>query len=273
MIQLTEHCPTDILLPRDGMTYTDVIHREYFSKTTGLPRNVNVLLPRGYDETKTYPVLYILHGIFGDEYSMIGDRVLRNLSQNLAADGDAADMILVFPDMFAKSNPDDQPAFTNESSAIYDNFIHDLTNDLMPWIEKNYAAATGRDNTAISGFSMGGREALYIGTTRPDLFGSTCAIAPAPGILPTEDPFMKHNGTLPEKSLFTVADRENLPHLFLICAGTNDTTVGHYPRDYHELLVQNGFPEHIYYEIEGAGHDGTAINSGYYNFFRYVFQK
>ncbi len=272
MLRITEHCPEDILLPRGGMTYTDVLHRDYFSQTTGLTRHVNVLLPQRYDETKTYPVMYILHGIFGDEYSMIGDRVLRNLAQNLAADGDAADMILVFPDMFAKSNPDDKPAFTNESSAIYDNFLHDLTNDLMPFIESNYAAATGRDNTAISGFSMGGREALYIGITRPDLFGYTCAIAPAPGIVPTEDHFMKHDGTLPEERLLTVANREHLPRLFLICAGTNDTTIGHYPRDYHEILCKNGFSEHVYYEIEGAGHDSAAVNSGYYNFFRHTFR-
>lgn len=81
-----------------------------------------------------------------------------------------------------------------EGIAPYDNFINDLANDLMPFIEENYSVLTGRENQAIAGFSMGGREALYIGFTRPDLFGYVLAIAPAPGLTPGTDWAMTHPG-------------------------------------------------------------------------------
>ena len=48
----------------------------------------------------------------------------------------------------------------------YDNFINDLTTDLMPFIEGSFSVAKGRENTAITGFSMGGRESLFIGSGR-----------------------------------------------------------------------------------------------------------
>ena len=52
----------------------------------------------------------------------------------------------------------------------------------MPYIEKTYSVKTGRENTAITGFSMGGRESLLIGMQRPDLFSYIGAICPAPGV-------------------------------------------------------------------------------------------
>ena len=55
-------------------------------------------------------------------------------------------------------------------------------------MEKNYAVATGRENTAVCGWSMGGREALYIGLSRPDLFGYVAGYCPAFGLLPYTNP-------------------------------------------------------------------------------------
>lgn len=54
----------------------------------------------------------------------------------------------------------------------------------MPYIESHYSVKTGKDNTAIMGFSMGGRESLYISMKRPDLFGYVGAVCPAPGVSP-----------------------------------------------------------------------------------------
>ena len=50
-----------------------------------------------------------------------------------------------------------------ENSLAYDNFINDLEKDVMPFVEKTFFVSTGTENTAIAGFSMGGRETLYIG--------------------------------------------------------------------------------------------------------------
>ena len=40
---------------------------EYYSTTTGKKRKANIILPADYTTEKRYPVLYLLHGISGDE--------------------------------------------------------------------------------------------------------------------------------------------------------------------------------------------------------------
>ncbi len=264
-------CPIDIYEVRENMRYGIIEHQTYHSRTTGLERGVNILLPGGYDETERYPVMYLLHGIFGDEYSLSGDinnRLLEILG-NLAVTGQAREMIVVLPNMYASSDPEQKPAFNKESVAPYDNFINDLVNDLIPYIEKKYSVLPGRKNRAIAGFSMGGRETLFIGLSRPDLFAYVGAIAPAPGLTPGKDWAMTHPGQLREEQL-TFAGKEFEPDVLMICCGTQDGTVGSFPESYHKIFEKNQVP-HIWYEVPGADHDAQAIRSGLYNFARAIF--
>ena len=73
-------------------------------------------------------------------------------------------MIIVIPNV--RAGEDDayhnDTAFSLEQYAKFDNFINDLRECLMPYMEDTYSVATGRENTAIAGLSMGGRESLYI---------------------------------------------------------------------------------------------------------------
>lgn len=259
-------CPKDVYTKRTGMEYGTVEHITYHSETTGSDRGANVLLPAGYSAEKKYPVLYFQHGIFGDEYSMTNDNNnhVKEIFGNLAADGLAREVIVVFTSMFATSDPNLKPGFTAEQTLPYDNFINDLVNDLMPYMEANYSILTGRDNTAVLGFSMGGRESLYIGVTRPDLFAYTGGISPAPGLTPGRDWAMEHVGQMQEDEL-KITDTENLPKLLMVCCGSKDSVVGAFPKSYHEIMERNGV-DHMWYEIPGADHDNQAIRSGIYNF-------
>ena len=97
---------------------------------------------------------------------------------------------MVLPDIYAPApgtavNPDYNPEYYKG----YDNFINEITEVIMPYMEKNYPILTGRENTAICGFSMGARTSLYIGYMKSELFGYTGAFAPAPG---------PHHLTLPD---------------------------------------------------------------------------
>jgi glucuronoarabinoxylan endo-1,4-beta-xylanase len=56
-----------------------------------------------------------------------------------------------------------------------------------------------------------------------------------------------------------------------LAGGTNDGTVGTFPKEYHELFAQNG-TEHIWTEVPGGGHDGSVGTPLFYNFFRAVFK-
>ena len=270
-VEIEQFCPASASDNRSGVTYPRAEHIKYYSEFTKCDRWANVVLPANYDPTKKYPVIYMLHGIFCDEGTFLNDPAYRlvQICTNLAIDGLAKEMIIVFPNMYATGDPSLQPGFTNEQVLPYDNFIYDLTGSLMPYIEEHYPVLTGRENTAIAGFSMGGREALFIGLERPDLFGYVGAFSPAPGLSPGQDYAMKHPGQLTEDEL-TFEGKEYSPYLLLVCCGTADGTVGAFPKSYHQIFDRNGV-KHIWYEIPGANHDATAVNSGFYNFVRYIF--
>ncbi len=268
--EIEERCPVTVTASRGDVTYGEFSHDTYFSKTCGLERGYSILLPADYSTDKQYPVLYLLHGIFGDEYSFSGDasNKIKEIVGNMAADGYIKETIVVCPNMYASSDPDQKPGFDTEACLPYDNFINDLTNDLMPYIESKYSVLTGRENTYLAGFSMGGRETIFITLKRPELFGYVCAISAAPGIVPTKDKFMTHVGQM-EESEMKFADGAQTPNVFIICCGTRDSVVGEYPKSYHEILEANG-SEHIWYEITGADHDNNAIKSGIYNLFKKI---
>ena len=259
-------CPSELCIKQMGVQYGTVEHITYDSVTTGLERGANVLLPADYGEDKKYAVLYFLHGIFGDENSLIHDNnnKIKEIVANLVAEERTKDMIVVFPNMYAKTDPDQQPGFSAEAVLPYDNFINDLVNDLIPVIEAKYSVHTDRENRGILGFSMGGRETLFIGLSRPDLFGYIGAIAPAPGLVPGKDNFMTHVGQMQEADVKYEED-DILPEFLMICCGTKDGVVGKFPESYHKIMTTNGM-EHLWYEVPDADHDCNAIKSGIYNF-------
>ena len=270
-VEVEQFCPASASDNRSGVTYPKAEHIKYYSEFTKCDRWANVMLPANYDPSKKYPVVYVLHGIFGDENTLTNEPAykFKEITTNLAIDGLAKEMIIVFPNMYATGDPSLQPGFTNEQVLPYDNFIYDLTGSLMPYIEEHYPVLTGRENTAIAGFSMGGREALFIGLERPDLFAYCGAFAPAPGLTPMRDWAMEHKGQLSENEL-TFEGKEYSPKLLMICGGTNDHTVGDTYKKYDEIMTSNGV-KHICYDVPGADHDANAVNSGFYNFVRYIF--
>ncbi len=245
----------------------------YYSEYAQRNKKAKVLLPPGYSESEKYPVMYVNHGIFGDENSMISGFNIENMAANLAASGEAEKMIIVFTSMYT-SKTSDQPAgmsFNTETTQNYDNFLYDITDSLMPYIEKNFSVKTGRENTAITGFSMGGREALYIGIMRPDIFGYIGAACPAPGITPAQDMFMTHPGNMQE-SEFKIKDPAYNPYVLMIAGGTNDSVVGTFPEAYHKTLTANN-QEHIWISIPGGGHDASCVTPLMYNFIKSAFKS
>lgn len=259
-------CPLNVSTKRMDVAYGQVSHFTYMSTTCGMERGANILLPAGYDGSAEYPVLYFLHGIFGDENSMVmdGNNKIPEILGNLKADGVIGDVVVVFPNMYASADPELKPGFTAEQVAPYDNFINDLATDLIPYVEANYAVKKDREHRGLIGFSMGGRESLYIGVCRSDLFSCIGAIAPAPGVTPAKDWAMEHVGQLAEEE-FVIHEKEYPPTLLMVCCGTKDSVVGKFPLGYHELLTKNGV-EHLWYEVPGADHDSNAIKSGLFNY-------
>lgn len=248
----------------EGVTYGKTVLRSYPSTTTGTNRKVMILLPPDYSEEKTYPVLYLLHGIGGDENEWAQGRPTWVVG-NLILSGEAAEMIVVMPNIRARANDRANPSDVYQPShyAAFDNFINDLRDDLMPYMKANFPIAEGRENTAIAGLSMGGREALYIGMTMSDTFGYVGAFCAAPGVLP----YPAEAGLMQPED-FKAAD--GLDTYVLINAGKTDFLVAEWPETYAKTLADNG-TENVFYVTEG-GHDFTVWKHGLYNFARNIFK-
>lgn len=256
--------PADFDQTLADVAYGETVLVRYDSSTTGTERRAMVLLPPNYDPEKEYPVLYLLHGIGGDETEWSGGRPTWVIG-NLVASGEAAEMIVVMPNVRARANDsaNAKDMYTQTHFAAFDNFINDLRDDLMPYIAAHYGVASGRENTAIAGLSMGGREALYIGLTMPETFSYVGAFCPAPGVLPYNV----------EGGLFQTEDfkaDEAYDTYILINAGKNDGVVSSWPQTYSDTLTANG-TAHTFYVTDG-GHDFRVWKHGLYNFARNIFK-
>ena len=254
---------------QEGVTSPTFRKYTYYSNTAERESRVNVLLPPNYSENKEYPVLYVLHGYYDSEDWMARDIVdLSDMLMNLYASGEAEEMIVVCPYIFVSKELAWCTGMNLTNSLCYDNFINDLTTDLMPFIESTFSVAKGRENTAITGFSMGARESLFIGFQLPDRFGYIGAVAPAPGLVPVPGS-ADHPGQMqPEELVF----EENAPYLLLISASNSDGVVGTYPKSYHKTLTMNE-TEHLWHELSNTGHDHTSVKPHLYNFCRMIFKS
>ena len=264
--------PSDITVKIKNVDYGKIQNITYYSKDAKRDKHANVILPAGYGNGEKFPVLYVNHGIFGDENDMINDDMaLQTMSANLAAKNLAEKMIIVSPNMWTHKTLEKplSHSITDEVEEAYDAFLGDIVHSLIPYMEQNFDILTGRENTAISGFSMGGRESLYIGISRPDIFGYIGAACPAPGIVPAYD-FMYHKGSMTEED-FKIKDLDNYPYILFITGGDEDLAVGTFPKQYSDLLTKNGC-DNVFQLVPGGEHNGYSGRSHFYNFLRYVFR-
>lgn len=255
-------------------------HFTYFSKKAGHDKGAYYWLPADYSASKKYNLLIMNHGIFGDESGMLSGFGVQEMASNMIASGEAEPFIIIFTQMYTDPATQGSPGFniTMDVMDKYDDFIYDVVESIIPYAKEHWSIMTGRDHTAIAGFSMGGRESLYCGIVRPDVFGYVCASSPAPGIVPASDNFLaNHLGSYNwertarlKNEDFKVSD-DKCPYLIMIAGGTNDGVVGTFPQQYHELLDKNGTPN-LWMSVAGGGHDGGVGTKIFYNFFRWMFK-
>lgn len=201
---------------KTSVNYGEIKHFRYYSKTAESDRNATIILPPNYTKSKSYPVLYLLHGLGANEYQWLGGKP-NEIIFNLVDEGKAKEMIVVMPNICMRHQSVTQtPEFYSvEHFREYDLFLDDLRDSLMPFIEKNYAVLPGRDNRAVAGLSMGGRSALHVGLTLADDFAYIGAFTPAVGVLPYDVEsglFRKETLTLPEKYKKNTLQSRSKPH-------------------------------------------------------------
>ncbi|MDR0962487.1 MAG: esterase [Mediterranea sp.] len=163
-------------VPHGKITYSF-----YHSKNLGLERPMLVYTPPGYTEDtgKSYPVLYLIHGMTDTHETWYVVGRMNYILDNLIAQGKAEPMIVVMPyanpyPALMKKNPQTQMDLMSTKL-----FTDELTKEIIPYIEGKYRVKASRENRAIAGFSLGGRQTLGAGLGHPELFAYVCPMAPA----------------------------------------------------------------------------------------------
>ena len=126
----------------------------YESKTVGTNRRAIIYTPPGFSKKNKYPVLYLLHGIGGDEKEWLNGGKPQVILDNLYAENKIEPMIVVMPN--GRAMKDDRAGgnvFDSAKVAAFATFEKDLLNDLIPFIEKKYPVLTDREHRAIVGLS------------------------------------------------------------------------------------------------------------------------
>lgn len=256
---------------QNGVAYGTLSRVTYYSTTVGKERAMNVITPPNYDPNGEYPVLYLCHGGNGDEGDWIGGNPEVILG-NLIAKDEAKPMIMVLVNCRARMNDGANPSdsLSLDHMAAWTNFLFELQEDVMPYMEEHYPILTGRENTGIAGLSMGGRESLYIGFKIPEKIAYIGAFSPAFGIFEYENWGLYETGYFTEEE-FTLPEEYMQNTTCMIMNGANDSMVRNEPERYHNALVNNGV-NHYYYTIPGD-HTMDVWKNGLYHFLKVAFYE
>lgn len=249
--------------------------RDYFGDGGEITKSANVYLPYGYSKDRPYNVLYLMHGIGGDEnewgMNTVSSRV-KLIMDNLIYYGDIEPFIVVTPN--GRSSRQHEAQGSDYHSFYV--FGKELREDLIPYIETTYSTygnrdadgydpATAREHRAMAGLSMGGMQTINIGIGEcVDLFGYFGAFSAAP----TSNPASKTAELLADSPY-------EILYFYNIC-GTDDKIAYDSARAAAKSLpdICDKFEDgknFMWRELRG-GHDFNIWYLGFYQFAQLAFQ-
>ena len=255
----------------ESITY---MAKDHLGEGPDVEKKAFVYLPEGYDSSKKYNVLYLMHGIGGDENEWglnTGKKAMvKIIMDNLISNGIIEPFIVVTPNgkAFALSN-------TSGNDLFY-KFGYELRNDLIPYIESHYSTyaeydengydlSATRTHRAMAGLSMGGMQTINIGMCEClDLFSWFGAFSAAP----TSYASSKVAGIVD-------ASEYKVDFFYNIC-GTGDgiayssaSAAAKNLPSVSKTFVEN---ENFMWQERSGGHDFNIWNLGFYNFAQIAFK-
>ena len=246
-----------IEIPEAGVDYyleKDVPHGEiriekYNSALTGAERTCYVYLPPQYasEPARRFPVLYLMHGAGEDETGWATQGMMRDIMDNLIAEGSCEPMIIVCEHAVA-TLAGAQPA-GGFNLFNFDAFEKVTVEETLPTFDARFRTLTDRDHRAICGLSLGGFQAYTIGLDHPELFGWIGGFSGS-GRGPLNEDY----------------------HLLYISIGTDEPAQMYAGiRDLHLALDKLGV-KHFYYESPGTGHEWLTWRRSLHQFAPMLFR-
>jgi enterochelin esterase-like enzyme len=254
---------------QEGVAPGTLAQVDYYSKTIGANRWMDVYTPAGYSADKKYPVLILLHGIGGNEiHEWNRSGAAHVILDNLIASKKIVPMIVVFPNGNASTNAlrggaqRRGPGNGGDPAALAGdgwgkNFEGDLLNDQIPFIESHYSVYTDREHRAIAGLSMGGGQALDFGLSHLDTFAWVGGFSSAP------------NTRSPEQLVPDPEQAKQSLKLLWISGGSKDGLL-RISQNFHAYLKEKNVP-HIWH-VDDNGHDFHHWKNSLYWFTQQLFR-
>ncbi len=134
------------------------------SRALGKEQPYSIYIPEARHEGERFPVLYVLHGKWGDYTDWTERGNAQEAAENYR-------MILVFPDGGQFSWYLDSPVMSDSQYETY------LTEELIPYIDATYPTIPRQEARGIMGLSMGGHGALLMAAHHPNLFASASSLS------------------------------------------------------------------------------------------------
>ena len=243
---------------RENIKHGNIDTIEYQSKTVGTIRTTLIYLPPAYDKNKKYPVLYLLHGIGGDEFEWLHNGHPEIIFDNLYAENKIKSMIVVLPNGRAmKNDRAEGNVFEPEKAASFATFEKDLLNDLIPFIESKYSVIQNCESRALAGLSMGGGQSLNFGLGNLNTFAWVGGFSSAP------------NTNTPEVLVPNPAETAQKLKLLWISCGDQDGLIV-FSQRLHQYCKGNKVP-HIWH-VEPGKHEFPVWKSDLYYFSQQLFK-
>ncbi len=249
--------------------------KDYIGEGEDVEKKAYVYLPAGYDASKQYNVLYLMHGIGGSEveWGLNNEKSSRvkKIMDNLIGNGDIEPFIVVTPNGRAMANQN------NGGNDPFYLFGLELRNDLIPYMESHYSTyaqydengydlTATRTHRAMAGLSMGGMQTINIGICEcMDLFSWYGAFSAAPT-----------SYTATKVAEVIDASDYTIDYFYNIC-GTEDNIAYASASGAAKSLaffserMTDG--ENFTWQEKAGGHDFNIWYLGFYNFARVAFTE
>lgn len=236
--------------------YSVSYHSDLFTDASGVDTELSygIYLPPSYytDTDKTYPVVYLLHGINSTNNSFMNVDHIDSFMDNLIAEGTVMEMIVVMPNSGKTSGYMDTDYVSGKSDSTGPWASH-ITQEIRKQVDSTYRTIDDAKFRGVTGISMGGWGAVYLGTSNPDIFSS---VASHMGALGTE--FGEMNAV---DCLKAMTDEELAAYDFYFDCGLQDTMVSYADTvAVHEYLKSIGKAHG--YDLRNGGHNSAFYMAG-----------
>ncbi len=170
-----------------------IVTDSIYSNVLKAYRAYNIFLPQSYDVDKdrSYPVLYLLHGMMDTNHAWTMRGHLKDVMDQLTASGEAGEMIIVTPNAGGNVYAGDWNGYFNMPGWAYEDFFY---TEFVPHIERTYRIVADRSHRAIAGLSMGGGGTTSYAQRHTDMFCAAYAMSALMDIPDKGRPKADHDG-------------------------------------------------------------------------------